>query len=143
MRGRCKWCLAFSLAQRVSIAMHPGTALVASVFVSGMFGTVCFAQPSTGALHVSQNAKHEVIATVTGKVARCGLTALPGAPTFRISGQVVDVTQPVAGVACRADVPQGALRAYHAAINLGHLPPGDYTVNWSFPKLSTVYKIAP
>ena len=101
------------------------------------------AQSPAGELRVSLNAAHEVIAAVTGEVARCGVTALSDTPTFRRSQHVIDVTQPVVGVACRADVPRGALRPYQASVNLGSLPPGKYTVNWSFPKLTTTYEVSP
>ena len=121
----------------------PAKALVISVLAGSVLSSICFAQNASGDLRVAQNAAHDVIATVIGKVARCGVTALPEEPTFRIAGQVVDVIQPVAGIACPADVPQGALRSYHVVVNLGHLPPGNYTVNWSFPKLTTTYKASP
>jgi len=126
-----------------AFSIYLGKALVASALASSTFGGVCFAQNSAGELRISQNAAHEVTATVTGEVARCGLTAIADEPTFRLSGQVVDVVQPVVGIACRADVPQGALRPYHVTINLGHLPPGDYIVNWTFPKLTATYKVSP
>lgn len=106
---------------------------------SSIFGGACSAQEPTVDLSVSTNAAHQITATVTGKIARCGVTALPEAPTFRRLGQVVEVTQPVAGIACLADVPLGTVRPYHATVNLGNLPPGKYTVNWSFPKLTATY----
>lgn len=123
--------------------MHQVKALVVGVVACSAFAGGCYAQEPTGELRISQSVGHEVIATVIGKVARCGLTALSDAPTFRVTGQVVDVTQPVAGVACRADVQQGALQPYQRAINLGRLPPGSYTVNWNFPKLTATYKVSP
>ena len=101
------------------------------------------AQSPTGELHISRNAAHEVIATITGEVGRCGVTALSDPPTIRRSGTIIEITQPVAGIACRADVPQGALRPYQATVNLGSLPPGKYTVNWNFPKLTTTYEVSP
>jgi hypothetical protein len=125
------------------MAMRSIRTLFGIALAGTTLGSVCFAQNSSGDLRISQNAAHEVIATVTGKVARCGVTALPEAPTFQRSEQVVDITQPVAGMACRADVPQGALRSYRVTVNLGDLPPGNYTVNWSFPKLTAAYTVSP
>ena len=118
--------------------------LPAGFALAGMlFCSAGSAQNPTGELHVSRNAAHEVTATVTGEVARCGVTALEDLPTARRSAQIIDITQPVAGIACKADVAPGTLRAYHATVNLGTLPPGKYTVKWSFPKLETTYEVSP
>lgn len=119
-------------------SLPAGIALIGTLFCG-----VSPAQSPTGELHISLNAAHEVIATVTGEVGRCGVTALSDPPTIRRSQMIIDITQSVAGIACRADVQQGALRPYHATVNLGSLPPGKYTVNWSFPKLTTTYEVTP
>jgi hypothetical protein len=116
---------------------------VALVVFSCMFADVCPAQEPTGKATFSTNAAHEVIATLDGDVAQCGFTALPEEPTFRISNRTIEVTQPVAGIACMANVAQGSMRAYHATVNLGHLATGTYTVTWSFPKVTTTYTVSP
>lgn len=123
--------------------MHLRKALVASALAGCLSGSICFAQKTAAELRFSQNATHEVTVTANGEVPRCGVTALPEGPTSKLSGHVIEVMQPVAGIACRADVPQGALRPYRVSINLGRLPPGDYTVNWSFPKLTAAYTVSP
>jgi hypothetical protein len=115
----------------------------AMALASSIFGGACSAQEPTGNLSVSTNTAHQVTATVTGRVARCGVTALPEAPMFRRLGQVVEVTQPVAGIACLANVPPGTVRPYHVTVNLGNLLPGKYTVNWNFPKLTATYTVSP
>ena len=133
MQSHHSWIL--TMCTKSSLA---GIALAGTLFCG--FSS---AQSPNGQLHISRNAAKEVIATVTGEVGRCGVTALSDPPTIRRSQMIIEVTQPVAGIACRADVQQGALRPYHAAVNLGSLPPGKYTVNWSFPKLTTTYEISP
>ncbi len=111
--------------------------------LSGLFAPLCSAQEPSGDLSVSINTAHQVVAKVTGTVARCGITALPEAPTFRRLGQTIEVTQPVAGVACLANIPPGSVRPYNVSVNLGILPPGQYTVSWSFPRLSATYVVTP
>lgn len=123
--------------------MRPYEIFAAMALASSVFSSACSAQEPTGHISVSTNAAHQVTATVTGKVARCGVTALPEAPTFRRLGQVVEVIQPVAGVACLANVPTGTVRLYRVTVNLGNLPPGKYTVNWNFPKLNATYTVSP
>jgi hypothetical protein len=122
--------------------MRADIVIAAIAFASCISGGTCSAQEPSGELSVSSDVAHQVTATVTGKVARCGLTALAEAPSVRRSGQVVEVTQPVAGVACLADVPPGAVRPYHVTVSLGELPPGEYTVNWNFPKLTATYTVS-
>jgi hypothetical protein len=113
------------------------------MFLSSLFGSVCLAQQPIGKLIVSTNSAHDVVATVEGEVAQCGFTVLPEEPTFRISQQTIEVTQPVAGIGCMANVAQGSTRPYHATVNLGRLAPGAYTVNWNFPKLTATYTVSP
>lgn len=123
--------------------MRPDKVFAAMALASSIFGGANSAQVPASELSVSTNVERQVTATVTGSVARCGVTALSDAPTFRRLGQVVEVTQPVAGIACLADVPPGAVRPYNVTVNLGNLPPGKYTVNWNFPKLTATYTVSP
>jgi hypothetical protein len=78
---------------------------------------------------------------VSGTVPRCGVTALDIPPTFNVSGTSVTVTQNVAGVMCRRDVRPDAKKQYQSTLNLGRLPKGQYTIDWSFPKLKASYTV--
>jgi hypothetical protein len=93
--------------------------ILATFAVVSVFCGICFAQKPVGDIRISKNPASEVTVTVAGSVARCGVTA------------------------CRTDVAPGELRPYHATINLGHLSPGKYTINWSFPKLTANYVVSP
>lgn len=102
--------------------------------------SICAAQPSA-TLSVSQNAAREVIATVSGTVPMCGVTAIGDAPTFVLSDQIITVEQGVAGVMCAIGVPPDAVRPYNVTLDFGRLPVGTYTINWSFPVLTATYTV--
>lgn len=116
---------------------------VATAVLSCALANVGVAQEPAVKVNFSTNAAHDVIVTVNGEIAQCGFTALPEGPTFRISKQTIEITQPVAGIACMANVAPNSMRPYHAIVNLGHLAAGTYTVMWNFPKLTTTYTVSP
>ncbi len=111
-------------------------AILVGIFLAGS----CQAQ-AVPVLAVSQNANGEVIASVSGMIPKCGVTALHGPPTFSVSGKSVSVKQKVAGVMCRRGVPPDARKPYSATLNLGRLPAGTYTIDWSFPQLKATYTV--
>ena len=96
------------------------------------------AEPSAR-LKVTRNADGEVVATASGSVRACGITAIGDAPTFKIDGTAVDVHQSMAGVACVNPPPQ--TKPYKQQVNLGKLPPGTYTIRWNYPELSATYTV--
>ena len=103
---------------------------------------LCFAgaqaQAPQATLTLSRNAGGETLATVTGTVAACGLTALNEVPRFKIQGTVIAVTQPVVGIACMNPPPKE--KPYEQTLNFGKLPAGTYTIKWSFPALTASYE---
>jgi len=96
------------------------------------------AEPSAH-LSVARKADGTVVATVTGTVRACGITALEDEPTFTVNGNIVDVKQPTAGVGCMNPPPQS--KPYRHSVDLGKLPAGTYTIRWNFPELSTTYTV--
>lgn len=101
--------------------------------VACLLSATCAAQ-SAPQLTISQNAKHEVVAHVSGMIPSCQLTANSAKPTFHIQGTVITVTQGVAGYMCTN--PPAPDKRYTRTINFGRLADGTYTVNWSFPVLT-------
>jgi hypothetical protein len=93
----------------------------------------CVAQ-SVPCLTLTQNANHEVVARVSGFVPSCNLTASGGEPTFSVQGNVVTVTQGVAGYMCTN--PPAPDKLYERNVNFGRLADGTYTINWTFPVLT-------
>ena len=110
------------------------------IIASGALSSPCLAY-SAATLSVSQNATREVIATVSGTVPMCGVTALGDLPTFSLSGQVINVLQNIAGVMCDINTPPNAVRPYNVTLDFGRLPAGTYTINWNFPALSAAYTV--
>ena len=98
------------------------------------------AQSADPRLTISQNAMGEVVASVYAQIPPCGLTANGENPSFHIDGMVIDVTQPLYGIACVINPPPYVV--YQRSVNFGVLAPGIYTVNWNFPKVSGVYTVA-
>lgn len=98
-----------------------------------LLSATCAAQ-SAPHLTISQNAKHEVVAHVSGLIPSCTLTANSAEPTFSIQGMVITVTQGVAGYMCTNPPPADKL--YQRTINFGRLADGTYTINWTFPALT-------
>jgi hypothetical protein len=101
---------------------------------------VLAAEPSAK-LQAKRNAAGEVVATVSGTVRACGLTATNDEPTFVVRGNTVEVMQPVAGIACMNPPPE--TRPYRRTLNLGKLPAGSYAIHWSFPDLTVAYTVKP
>ena len=99
------------------------------------------ADPPAARIEVTRNAAGEVLATVATNVNPCGITALNEPPTFRVDGTNIEVTQPVAGIACMNPPPKE--RGYNHTLNLGKLAPGTYSIHWSFPQLTATYTVAP
>ena len=102
---------------------------------------VALAAEPSAKLSAKRNGAGEVVATVSGTVRACGLTATNDEPTFLVRGNAVEVTQPVAGIACVNPPPE--TRAYRRTLNLGKLPAGSYTIHWSFPDLTITYAVRP
>jgi len=92
-------------------------------------------------LSVSRTRGGEVVAVVRGTVRACGITATNDAPTFVVHERVVEVSQPMAGVACMNPPPRS--RPYRRSVNLGKLAPGRYTIRWNYPELSADYVVRP
>lgn len=101
--------------------------------VACLLSATCAAQ-SAAKLTLSQNAQHEVVASVSALVPSCRLTANSAEPTFSIQGTVVTVTQGVAGYMCTN--PPAPDKRYERSVNLGRLTDGTYTINWTFPALT-------
>lgn len=80
--------------------------------------STCAAQ-SAPSLTISQNAQHEVVAHVSGLIPSCNLTASGGEPTFSVRGQVLTVTQGVAGYMCTN--PPAPDKLYERTVNFGRL----------------------
>jgi hypothetical protein len=110
--------------------------LLAATAIAPSIGT---AREPHARLSVTRTRGGEVIASVKGTVRACGITATNDAPTFVVHGRVVEVSQPMAGVACMNPPPRS--RPYRRSINLGKLPAGRYAVRWSFPELSIDYTV--
>jgi hypothetical protein len=99
------------------------------------------AQAPAAHLSVTRNNAGEVMATVEGSVRACGITAGSQEPTFAVHGNRIDVTQPTIAVACINPPPVS--KPYRQTLNFGKLPPGAYTIHWSFPELTAGYVVAP
>lgn len=87
-------------------------------------------------LTISKNAIGEVVASVSGMIPSCGVTATSGGPIFRIQGAVVTVTQGVAGFMCTNAPQPPPKKLYERTVNFGKLTDGTYTINWSYPELT-------
>jgi len=96
------------------------------------------AQVPAAKLTLRRNSAGETLATASGTIPACGLTALNEVPRFQIEGSVITVAQPVVGVACMNPPPKE--KHYEQTLNLGKLAPGAYTINWSFPALAASYE---
>ena len=116
------------------------TAAAALLSLAALAAEIFAAEPSAK-LSAKLNGAGEVVATVSGTVRACGLTATNDEPTFVVHGNVVEVTQPVAGIACMNPPPE--TRAYRRTLNLGKLPAGNYTIHWSFPDQTITYTVKP
>ena len=99
---------------------------------------MCLAQTAPS-LSVSQDAAGNVSASVSGSISPCGITADGGVPTFSIEGAVITVTQPVVAITCVNPPPPD--RFYQETVVFGKLPAATYTVDWSFPALTTTYTV--
>lgn len=111
------------------------------LFLLGMFLVGSCLAEEAPVLSVSQNAGGEVVASVSGLIARCGVTATNMPPTFKISETSITVVQNVAGVMCMRDVPPDAKKPYHVTLNFGRLKAGRYMISWSFPYLKSTYNV--
>ena len=110
------------------------------ILLMATLGLSCVqAQVPQASLALRRNAAGETLATASGTIPACGLTALNEAPRFQIEGTVITVIQPVAGVACMNPPPKE--KHYEQTLNLGTLAPGAYTIKWSFPALTASYEI--
>src|SRR5262249_59451488 len=96
------------------------------------------AEPSAQ-LGVAINQDGHVVATASGSVRACGITALDDAPGFVISGNVIEVRQPMAGIACMNPPPE--TKPYRHSVDFGKLPAGTYTIRWNYPELNTTYVV--
>lgn len=101
---------------------------------------VTFAQSANPELSISQNALGEVVASVYAQIPPCGVTASGENPSFQIHGSVIDVAQPLFAIACVTNPPPYVV--YQRSVDFGVLPPGPYSVNWSFPQVSGVYTVS-
>lgn len=115
--------------------------MVKKFLLAQLFALACLL-PAAGlaespALKVSENAAGEVLVSVSGMIPACGLTALNEAPTFTIEATVIKVHQPIVGVACMNPPPKE--KHYERVLNVGKLPAGNYTIEWSFPALTGTY----
>jgi hypothetical protein len=96
------------------------------------------AEPSAQ-LSVTRKPDGSVVATAAGSVRACGITAIGDEPSFMRNGNMIDIHQPTAGIACMNPPPQS--KPYRHDVDLGKLPPGTYTIRWNFPKLETTYTV--
>ena len=108
-------------------------------FAFAWLPAVSIAQSANPELMISQNASGEVVASVYAQIPPCGITASGENPSFHIDGTVIDVTQPLYGIACVTNPPPYVV--YQRSVNVGVLAPGTYTVNWNFPAVSGVYTV--
>ena len=109
---------------------NPGLSLFP---LAGLLLTTCAAQ-SAPQLKIALNAKHEVVAHVSGLIPSCTITANSAEPTFSSQGKVITVTQGVAGYMCTN--PPSPEKLYRRSVNFGRLGDGTYTINWTFPALT-------
>lgn len=102
-------------------------------------GTVATADEPSAHLSVTRSADGGIVATVEGTVRACGITAIGAEPSLKRDGNVIEVHQPTAGIACMN--PPAQTKPYRHSVDLGKLPPGTYTIRWNFPELDTTYTV--
>ena len=119
--------------------MNRTTLLALLLAATGLAPSVLAAAEPHARLSVSRTRGGEVVAVVRGTVRACGITATNDEPTFVVHERVVEVSQPMAGVACMNPPPRS--RPYRRSVNFGRLPPGRYTIRWSYPELRADYVV--
>ena len=104
------------------------------------FPVSALAQQAGVSLSIGTNAAGQVTASYSAQIPPCGVTANGEDPSVSVIGTMITVTQPLFGIACVTDPPP--YRVYQRTVSFGALIPGNYTLDWNFPPLTTTFTVS-